>query len=33
VETAAKLAKKAKFEGEMGYQQAQEQKNAGPWLF
>ena len=33
VETAEKLAKKAKFEGEMGYQQAQEQKNAGPWLF
>lgn len=31
--TAEKLAKRAKFEGEMGYQQAQEQKSAGPWLF
>ena len=31
--TAKKLAAKAKFEGEMGYQQAVEQKNAGPWLF
>jgi hypothetical protein len=30
---ALKLAKEAKFEGEMGYQQAVEQKNAGPWLF
>ena len=30
---AMSLAKKAKFEGEMGYQQAVEQKNAGPWLF
>jgi hypothetical protein len=31
--TALKLAKKAKFEGEMGLQQAKEQANAGPWLF
>ena len=31
--TALKLAKKAKFEGEMGYQQAKEQEKAGPWLF
>ena len=30
---ALKLAKKAKFQGEMGYQQAKEQENAGPWLF
>ena len=30
---AIKLANKAKFEGEMGYTQAMEQKNAGPWLF
>lgn len=33
LKTAEKMAKKAKFEGEMGYQQAQEQKDAGPWLF
>ncbi len=33
LETAKKMAEKAKFEGEMGYQQAVEQKNAGPWLF
>ncbi|MGD8938733.1 MAG: SoxXA-binding protein [Gammaproteobacteria bacterium] len=33
LETAKKLAEKAKFEGEMGYQQAVGQKNAGPWLF
>ncbi|WP_455203418.1 hypothetical protein [Kaarinaea lacus] len=33
VETAAKMAEAAKFEGEMGYQQAVDQKNAGPWLF
>jgi len=33
METAKKMAEKAKFEGEMGYQQAVEQKNAGPWLF
>jgi hypothetical protein len=33
IETAKKLAKHAKFEGEMGYQQAQAQKDAGPWLF
>jgi uncharacterized protein YceK len=32
-ETALKLAKRAKFEGEMGYQQAMEQKDAKPWLF
>ncbi|NOX75414.1 MAG: SoxXA-binding protein [Gammaproteobacteria bacterium] len=31
--TAITLANKAKFQGEMGYQQAMEQKNAGPWLF
>jgi len=31
--TALKLAKEAKFQGEMGYQQAKEQENAGPWLF
>lgn len=30
---AIKLANKAKFEGEMGYQQGMDQKNAGPWLF
>ena len=30
LETAKKMAEKAKFEGEMGYQQAIEQKNAGP---
>ncbi len=30
---AIKLAKKAKFQGEMGYKQAEEQKNAGSWLF
>ena len=30
---ALKYAKKAKFQGEMGYQQAVEQENAGPWLF
>jgi hypothetical protein len=33
VETAENLAKRAKFEGEMGYQQAMEQEKAGPWLF
>lgn len=32
-EDALKFAKKAKFEGEMGYKQAQEQAKAGPWLF
>lgn len=32
-QTALKLAKKAKFQGEMGYQQAKEQEKAGPWLF
>jgi len=30
---AIKLANKAKFEGEMGYKQAMDEKNAGPWLF
>jgi hypothetical protein len=30
---AIKLADMAKFQGEMGYSQAMEQKNAGPWLF
>lgn len=33
MDTAKKMAEKAKFEGEMGYQQAMEQKNAKPWLF
>ena len=33
LETAMKLAKKAKFEGEMAYQQAMSQKDAKPWLF
>jgi hypothetical protein len=32
-EKALKLANMAKFQGEMGYQQAMEQKNAKPWLF
>jgi len=32
-ELAMKLAKRAKFEGEMGYQQAMGQKKAKPWLF
>jgi len=31
--TALKLAKKAKFQGEMGYEQAKGQEKAGPWLF
>lgn len=30
---AFKFAKRAKFEGEMAYKQAQEQAKAGPWLF
>lgn len=30
---ALKLAKTAKFQGEMGYQQAKAQEKAGPWLF
>ena len=30
---AIKLAKFAKFQGDMGYKQAMDQKNAGPWLF
>lgn len=33
IETAMKMAKMAKFEGDMGYQQAIDQKSAGPWLF
>ncbi len=33
LEKAMKLAKRAKFEGEMGYQQAMDQKDAKPWLF
>lgn len=33
LETAKKMAEKAKFEGEMGYQQAIGEKDAGPWLF
>jgi len=32
-EAAIKLANKAKAEGEMGYQQAMDEKNAGPWVF
>lgn len=31
--TAMKMAKKAKFQGEASYQQAMDQKSAGPWLF
>jgi hypothetical protein len=31
--TALKLAKEAKFQGDMGVQQAKEQEKAGPWLF
>lgn len=30
---AIKLADYAKFQGEMGYEQAMGQKEAGPWLF
>ncbi len=30
---AIELANLAKFQGDMGYKQAMEQKNAGPWLF
>ncbi len=30
---AVKLANMAKFQGDMGYAQAMDQKNAGPWLF
>jgi len=33
LKTAMKEAKIAKFQGEMGYKQALEQKNAKPWLF
>ena len=33
LEKAMKLAKTAKFQGEMGAQQAMEQTNAKPWLF
>ena len=32
-ETAIKLANIARFQGEMGYEQAIEQKSTGPWLF
>jgi hypothetical protein len=31
--TALKQAKMAKFEGDMGYEQAKGQEKAGPWLF
>jgi len=31
--TAIKLANKAKFQGEMAYQQGLSQEKAGPWLF
>lgn len=30
---AVKLANQAKFQGDMGAEQAMSQKNAGPWLF
>jgi len=30
---AIKLANEAKFQADMGYAQAMEQKDAGPWLF
>jgi hypothetical protein len=30
---AIKLANKAKTEGELGYKQAMDEKNAGPWVF
>ena len=30
---AIKMANKAKFQAEMGYQQAMSQEKAGPWLF
>lgn len=33
LDTAKKLAEMAKFQGEMGYQQAMQQKDAKPWLF
>lgn len=33
LKTAEKKAKFALFQGEMGIKQAEEQKNAGPWLF
>ena len=33
LKTAMKVAKFAKFQGEMGYKQAMEEKNAKPWLF
>lgn len=33
LKTAEKKAKLALFQGEMGVKQAEEQKNAGPWLF
>jgi len=33
MDKAKSLARKAKFQGEMGYDQALGQKDAGPWLF
>ena len=33
IKKAEKLANQAKEQGEMGYQQAIDQANAGPWLF
>ncbi len=33
ITAAARLANKAKAEGDMSYEQAQSQKKAGPWLF
>lgn len=33
MKSAEQLAKQAKMQGKMGYQQALDQKNAGPWLF
>ena len=30
---AIKLANKAKTQGELGYKQAMDEKNAGPWVF
>ncbi len=33
MKNAEELAKQADMQGKMGYQQALDQKNAGPWLF
>lgn len=33
MDKAIKLAKKAKAEGDMAYEQGKAEKNAGPWLF